>query len=631
MMRLLVIFFIFSVSINCANAANSSILNPLLEQVDKLNLSEHKNWHALLHYRRNGLTGVKSEIISPSFFLAENGSNNPEAELKATIRAFNTPPIDSQATDIHPQCKFIARYKWLKQQLDWPTELKELPCPKFKQWIDVGKIDSISLIFATGYFKNPASFFGHPLIKFNSGSDKQSDLLDTTLNYGAIVPPNENPLIYAAKGLLGGYKAAFSDTRFYQLNHDYSESDLRDLWEYKLNLSEDQIKKIIYHSWELMGQRFVYRFFNRNCAYYIADIITLGVDQNILDSSLGYSVPASIFFNINEMSNNGEPLVETIIRTPSRQSRLYSKFEHLNKHEKHIVHDFIQSNQKFELIYKQQNSGSKVRIIDTLLDYYEFKILQNKKQQNELSKLKRKLLLERLKLPLDKQQNNAMKYIKAYPPHDGSRASLLGFGGVNNSKHGTGISFRLRPASYDFIGIDKGHIPHSTLNMFNFELYKFSDKLYVNKLDLVNIRTLNLSQTGLPGDGGYSWQVRFGKERVSNTCLDCLRTHATGYIGKAWAVHDNWVSYLDTGLTLHSSYHDKMLRGNLRLGIVGQLTKLWKSNLSIGYRQYLDESDENYVHYHWENRLGNNPQRNFRFEVEKNQSTEVKLSAVFHW
>ena len=49
----------------------------------------------------------KSSIRDKEFFLADNGSTNPETELLATVAGFyDTTLIDDQ----NPQCKYIARF-----------------------------------------------------------------------------------------------------------------------------------------------------------------------------------------------------------------------------------------------------------------------------------------------------------------------------------------------------------------------------------------------------------------------------------------------------------------------------------------------------------------------------------------
>ena len=134
-------------------------------------------------------------------------------------------------------------------------------CPAYRAYAVNGEIESVSLVYATGYLSNPASFYGHILLKFNTrGGVLANELLDQSVNYGAAVPRGENPVVYILKGLFGGYDATFSNQQFFRFNHAYAENELRDLWEYVLRLHPDEIDQLVAHSWELLGRNFDYYF-----------------------------------------------------------------------------------------------------------------------------------------------------------------------------------------------------------------------------------------------------------------------------------------------------------------------------------------------------------------------------------
>src|SRR5579859_8039757 len=103
-------------------------------------LQDAPEWRALLHYR-----GVASEALTPAFFLAADGAHEPAAELDATLAAFFTPAADADAA---AQCRFVARYRWLKEELHFDAaRLPERDCPAFAKWyadIDPG---SLVLVF----------------------------------------------------------------------------------------------------------------------------------------------------------------------------------------------------------------------------------------------------------------------------------------------------------------------------------------------------------------------------------------------------------------------------------------------------------------------------------------------------
>ena len=195
----------------------------LWDQARELQLFHHPYWLKLLHFYSFGESvgqwSFKSDVVNDGFFLSPDGKTDPSAELKATLKAVLSPL--SKDPNQHARCKFIARFKWLRSSLDFP-ELPKLACPLFERWSNLEDATGISIIFVSAYLKNPASTFGHLLLKFNSRNRHFGhSLLRPTLNYGAMINPDDNPFVYAVRGLFGGYEGSFTDERFYNFNHIY--------------------------------------------------------------------------------------------------------------------------------------------------------------------------------------------------------------------------------------------------------------------------------------------------------------------------------------------------------------------------------------------------------------------------
>ena len=198
------------------NAVEFGLKNISIDEI-----SSSKQWKQLLYFNE------ESEIKDKKYFLSETGNLDPKAELLATINAYKE---DSGNND--PVCLFPARYYFLSKYISFPKYKKiNDGCTDLKKWQPIKNTDSISLVLVSGYISNPASTFGHSLIKLNN---KESGLFDTSINYGALVPDNENTIKYIYKGLTGGYEAGFSDKYFYEQDLMYSNKEYRDMWEYKI-------------------------------------------------------------------------------------------------------------------------------------------------------------------------------------------------------------------------------------------------------------------------------------------------------------------------------------------------------------------------------------------------------------
>ena len=287
-------------------------------------LATHLTWLKLGHYDSTG----KSYVISDDFFLSKQGKYSSQSELEATIRAFNS--------DAAMQCRFPARYQWLVSQ-GLSFRKKDARCEELSNWRDSHPIHSVSLIFASGYMSNPASLYGHMLLKLNRSDDYRNKLLDYSINFGAIVPDGENGLVYIAKGLFGGYEAGFSDQLYYRHQHNYGEVELRDLWEYTLNLSKEKVTLLSNHIWELMGMKYRYYFADENCAYHIARLVELVTAEGLTQDLSPWVIPSTVFTRLEEINQERKDIVTNISFTPSRESNFHQYQKQLSENQNLIA------------------------------------------------------------------------------------------------------------------------------------------------------------------------------------------------------------------------------------------------------------------------------------------------------
>jgi len=194
-----------------------------------------------------------SDADDPRFFLAPNGKTDPQAELAATLRAFFKP--NRVGGDPQPaQCAFVARYHWLKAELKFDDRrLPPQDCERFQQWFHELNAEAVTLVFASAYLNNPASLFGHTLLRLDRrGQTDQTRLLAYAINYAAD-DSDSNALMYAIDGIAGGFRGRFDIQPYYKLVRAYNDLESRDLWEYQLRLTEPQLRRLLEHIWELRG------------------------------------------------------------------------------------------------------------------------------------------------------------------------------------------------------------------------------------------------------------------------------------------------------------------------------------------------------------------------------------------
>jgi hypothetical protein len=200
--------------------AKADYLSELQQQSREAGLSDRREWHDLLHYRPDLLGGYTSLADTPVFFHAPDGKSNPQAELDATLAAFFDSAPDP-ATNQPKQCRLIARYQWLKSRLRFdPARLPEQSCARFDAWYAAMAPRQVTLIYPAAYLNGPSSMFGHTLLRIDNG-DHNTQLFAYALNFAAATD-EANGLIFAVRGLFGGYPGYFSTAPYYEKVKEYN-------------------------------------------------------------------------------------------------------------------------------------------------------------------------------------------------------------------------------------------------------------------------------------------------------------------------------------------------------------------------------------------------------------------------
>jgi len=249
-----------------ALTAAAAPLETVLEQASAERLYEHPYWRLLLRYESGPADRPASLVRTPGFFLHPDGRTDAEAELRAGIHALYT-DFDGLGDQAFT-CRFPARAAWLREQLPITgAELSPVACPALDTWMSGINPQQATLIFASDYLNNPSSMFGHTLLRIDAPDQtEETRLLAYAVNYTAQTEAS-NSLDFAWKGLTGGYPGAFSVLPYYQKVKEYNDFENRDLWEYPLNLSPAEVRRMLQHLWELREVRFPYFFLSSNCSY----------------------------------------------------------------------------------------------------------------------------------------------------------------------------------------------------------------------------------------------------------------------------------------------------------------------------------------------------------------------------
>jgi len=354
-------------------AASTAVASELASDGEDLqSLSSKPVWRKLLHLPDGKDQVADSTVITPTFFLSKGSAEN---ELRLTVAALRGQHADPQAM----VCQFPARFMWLKGQVSLPDTLSIERCENFQRLVPQ-QLASVSLGYVGSYLGNPASSFGHVLIRLHSRSASSDDrsLLDPAVNFGASVPPEEGSVTYVIKGLLGSYTAAFGSQDYYRHDLVYGHSEQRDIWEYELNLDDQQKLFLVAHLWELQDQQFRYYFLLQNCAYRIAEVLAVLTGETMIPKALLWYAPEKLFHKLKKTNNaQGQSLIKAVRFVPSLQRRLYNDFKQLPESDQHLANQMATAlfdDDQIDLSLVQALAVDRqIAVLDFLIDYATYK------------------------------------------------------------------------------------------------------------------------------------------------------------------------------------------------------------------------------------------------------------------
>ena len=487
-------------------------------------------WISLGHYEAGKLSGWRSYVSDDKFFLAAEGAHHPDAELRATVEALYAP---LSLGDKHPQCVYPARTRWLKAQLNL-TDLPKAECAEFSQWFKDVAPHSTVMIFPAAYLNSPSSMFGHTLLRIDQADvqDNKTALLSYAINFGAYIEGSDNSILYAWKGLAGGYPGLFALVPYQEKLSEYRSLENRDLWEYRLNLTPEETQRMVEHVWELKQIQFDYFFFDENCSYRLLEL--LQVARPGLQLTTQFPLTAIPTDTVKAVKEAG--LVESIEYRPSRERELLDRAKALDPEEQQWVLQVSADQAQLQTpAFKALPKARQALIIDAAyrLERYRANGLERDPARSQRS-------FELLRA-INQNPAPELQVDKPELPENGheSRTWQLGAGSRDDKAF---AEYGLRMAYHDLNDNAPGFPLGAQIEILQLKLRQYEgNKWQVQQLDLANIRSLTPRNDLLQP---WSWQVGGGLERVLGKHGDeNLVSHVNGGAGGTWQLADNMLGF----------------------------------------------------------------------------------------
>lgn len=610
-----------------AQESDSERFSQYWAKIEQNALYEDRTWLRLLHFPIEN-PDRQSAILTNDFFLSE--SHNARDELKALLTLLLKNDVEE---NVSLYCRFPARFYWLKQRLQISDAEFTLPyCKKLEEWAKFSDLQSISLIMVSAYYGNPASAFGHVLIKLNNGGYSDSgDLLDQGVNFGALVPDNENPIIYILKGLFGGYAAGFSDKKFYTQDLVYTGAENRDMWEYHLDLSDYQQRLFVYHLWELVGAKYQYFFLKENCGYRVAELVELALDDaSFRDTNAPWYLPISIFHRLEELqSEENQQLIRQMDFLPSNQHQLYTQVEELSAAQVRYLNALIIEPERLTSAQSDLSTLEQAEVLDALITYYNYQSASEfgDEKDPEIVALKEKVLQKRLLLPVNPQRFEFP--IAQHPsPALGSKPGVMRFGLATQTQLGSYNHLDFAAVVYDVVGRQFGRLNNGELRALELSVLLKDSELYIDEFILGGATKLNLRPSALVGEKSFSWRIRTGFRRKTLDCLVCQTFYAEAGIGQALALTGQAYTYALMNGVYEAKDNDWRLEPELN--VVTEFSERLKLRIqALTAFNVVEREQRNQLATEIRYTLQNN--HDLRFNWQQREGVETRLSYEYRW
>jgi hypothetical protein len=576
-------------------------------------LAERPEWRALLHYKTRRLSqNVESQVDEPGFFLAADGKHNAQGELNATLQSFFQ--TGASGPDQSTQCRFVARYLWLKQELAFDRDkLPELPCGHFQRWFEEMNPGRITLVFPSAYLNNPASMFGHTLLRVDEqGEKQQTPLLANTVNYAADTR-QQRGVPYALKGLFGGYHGRFSIAPYYAAVKTYGDFENRDIWEFELNLNQEEISQLLRHVWEMRAVWFDYYFLDENCSYHLLSLLeTARPGLQLTDRFPLWAIPSETVRVVTEAG-----LVQKVRFRAARNTILQERLQLMDASQQELAkHISLGDPAAAPQLLQGLAPKEQARVVELALDYLAYRQSPRFGAAEEIPGRLNGLLMVRSRLEVPDQT----PVIKApeVAPGTGHKPARAGIGyGIEDRRHFVEVS--ASPGYHDLLDSEGGYTRGARVSLLRGALryYPEAEKAELEQFDVIDVMSLSPWNRFLHP---VSWKASAGAERKHLSGGDSVllgKLSSGAGLSRDFARQTMVYGFAEGSVELNDRFAYFIAPGvGPRIGIVHDFTGDWRSEAHFLWQLFFLHEWRNDYEAAFQNRFTINSQNIAGLDLE---------------
>lgn len=602
------------------SAISATIFNQ--DKFSVVKLSQSPYWAKLGHYLDKPFRGSVSTVRQGDFFLAQDGKINPYAELVATIKSvYNHNPEIARAA----QCKYPARYSWLEALHGRQVQLD---CPTLEKWREALDPEGMTLVFPTAFMNNPSSMFGHTLLRVDAKDQtRNKELVAFAVNFAAEPEEQDNPALFAVKGMIGSYPGRFTVMPYYRKVREYNDIESRDIWEYKLRLRKNEVNRVLLHLWEMRHAEFDYYFLDENCSYQLLALLELANDDLSLIADFPFqAIPSD---TVEALEKNG------LIAPPKYRAAFGTRLLHqANEIDPILFKAAIKAKEGSYPSADEFNLTQRAAILELAYEWLNFELYDQALDRDSTAKRLTQLLLQRSKLTVASPFSPVAT--PSVSPEQGHASARIGMGLQSEQHTADKITLEWRPAYHDVLDSQAGFIPGAQISFLDTQLSIDGDhNTKLDRLYLLDAMALAPSNQVF---NSLAWNIRAGFDRKPMAGKQAGRGVIQGGTGKAWGRSDKLHAYslISTDISYGElTEHDITLGLGAEAGLLYQAAAQHRVGIQGQYLTLIDaKANQNASltaswHITFNRNLALRSQLNYQYWHTEN--TSAKLTAYFYY
>ncbi|MGA6924027.1 MAG: DUF4105 domain-containing protein, partial [Desulfosarcina sp.] len=398
----------------------------------------------------------------------------------------------------------------------------------------------------------------------------------------------------------------------------YGDVENRDIWEYRLALTDEEVLRMLMHAWELKTAYFDYYFLDENCSYHLLSLLeSARPSLHLLDRFGLWAVPADTVRSVAEVND----LISSVTFRPSRRTVLQARASNLSPELQNLAKCIGDARCPVDSVSKKHLSPSdQSSVLELAVDYVAYRHAKENQDTAENDPGLTAILTARSKVNHPPQSPPIEKpSVRPDQGHPSNRAEIS-YGGEDGMNF---FQLSLRPVLHDLMDPPGGYIDGAQLEFLDMAArYYVSDStLSLEYLDLVDIISIPIRNRFIKP---LSWKANLGLRRFRFDDDDRPITgHGNVGSGISYALGQTAILFLfaeATGL-ISDRFDEKLALGaGPSAGAIVELTDDWRMAFFARAQAYVLGRSRLTYDVALEQSIDLTPRSGLRIRVSQNQA-----------